>query len=99
MASAFDGCSHFALVLHRVACDAAWEQFALLVDEVHQKVDIFVIDVFDVEAAEAAVFFAFLSELGIIEKLNIFSCCHDMRRRGEMNEKRGNGRKGKNETL
>lgn len=90
MASAFDGCSHFALEFHRVARDAAGQEFALLVDEVHQKVYIFVVDVFDTKTAEAAVFFAFLTEFGIVEKLNVFSCCHDMRRGEEMKEK-GNG--------
>lgn len=77
MASAFDGRSDHALVLERVARQAAREDFALLVDEVEQEVRVFVVDVFDPEAAEAAVFFAFLADFGIIEKLDIFFSCHD----------------------
>jgi len=48
MASAFDGCSHFALELHRVARDAAGQEVAFLVDEVYSKNYIFVVDVFDI---------------------------------------------------
>jgi translation initiation factor 2B subunit (eIF-2B alpha/beta/delta family) len=37
VAGAFDGSSHTALVFQAVACDTAWQQFALLIDELKQK--------------------------------------------------------------
>jgi len=70
------GSSHFALVLQRVARNAARQDFALLVDELEQKVAIFVIDVLDAKLAEAAVFLALLSNLWIAEELNIVLICH-----------------------
>lgn len=70
---AFDGSSHTALVFQAVACDPARQQFALLIDELKQKIGIFIVDVFDTEFAETAVFFAAQSNFRIAEKFYIFS--------------------------
>ena len=47
MAGAFDGSSHAALVFQAVARNAARQQLALFVDELEQKVSVFVINVFE----------------------------------------------------
>jgi len=60
--------SHPALVLQRVAGDAAWKHFTLFVDELQQKVS-----VFDAELAETAVFLTLLTYIWIAEKLDIVS--------------------------
>ena len=73
MAGAFDGSRYTALVFQAVARDTARQQFALLIDELEQKVRVLVINVFDAELAEAAVFFVFQPDFRIAEKLNVFS--------------------------
>ncbi len=65
--------SHPALVLQRVAGDAAWKHFTLFVDELQQKVSVFVINVFNAELAETAVFLTLLTYIWIAEKLDIVS--------------------------
>lgn len=57
MAGAFDGGSHPALVFQAVACDTARQDFTLLVDELKEKIGVFVVNVFDAEFAETAIFF------------------------------------------
>ena len=69
----FDGLRDFTLVFQRVASDAAWQQFALFVDELKQKLSVFVINVFDSEFAETAIFFALLTNIRITEKFYIIS--------------------------
>jgi hypothetical protein len=56
VAGTLNGSCYAALKFQAVAGDAAWQQFALLVDKLKQKVSVFVIDVFDAEFAETAVF-------------------------------------------
>lgn len=73
MTGTLNGGSHPALVLQRIAGDAAWKHFALFVDELQQKVTVFVVNIFDTELAEAAVFLALLADVRIAEKLDIVS--------------------------
>lgn len=73
-AGALYGGSHAALVFQAVARDTARQQFALFVDELKQEIGVFVIDVFDAEFAETAVFFTAQTDFRIAEKLYIFSC-------------------------
>jgi len=70
---AFDGCGDAALVFEAVAGNAAGQQFALLVDELEQKIGVFVVNVFDAEFAETAVFSLFQSDFRIAEKFYVFS--------------------------
>jgi translation initiation factor 2B subunit (eIF-2B alpha/beta/delta family) len=70
---AFYGNSHTALVFQAVACDTTWEQFALFVDELKEEIRIFVINVFDAEFAETAVFFVPEPNFWVAEELYIFS--------------------------
>ncbi len=58
MTGAFYGGRYPALIFQAVAGDTAREQFALFVDELQEEIGIFVIDVFDAEFAETAVFLA-----------------------------------------
>ena len=53
-----------ALVLERSACDAAWENLALLVEELLEELRIFVVDVLD----------AALLETAILLLLNVYCC-------------------------
>ncbi len=73
VACAFHGSSHPALVFQAIACDTAREQFALLVDELEQEVCVLIIDVFDAELAETAVFFVFQPDFRVAQKLYVFS--------------------------
>lgn len=73
MAGAFDGGGYAALILEAVARNAAREEFALLVDELEQELRVFVVDVFDAEFAEAAVFFASQTDFRVTEKFYVFS--------------------------
>lgn len=57
MTGAFDGHRKAALVLQAGAGDAAWQDFALLIHKLQQEVRIFVVNVLDTGALEAAVFF------------------------------------------
>ena len=70
---AFDGSSHAALVFQAVARDAARQQFALLVDELQQKVAVFVVNVLDAEFTETAVFLVAQPDFRVAEKFYVFS--------------------------
>jgi uncharacterized protein (DUF2141 family) len=61
------------LVLQAVARNATRQQFTLLIDELHQKVGVFIINVFDAELAETAVFFTSQTDFRIAEELDIFT--------------------------
>lgn len=63
MTGAFYSGRYTALVFEAVTGDTAWQQFALFVDELEQKVGIFVINVFDTEFAETAIFFLCFSPI------------------------------------
>ena len=73
MTRTLDSSGYAALIFQAVACDAAREQFALFVDELDQKIRIFVINVLDAEFAETAVFFATQPEFWVAEEFDIFS--------------------------
>jgi len=73
VAGTFDGSRYAALVFQAVAGDAAREQFALFVDELQQKVAVFVVNVFDAEFAETAVFFVAQPDFRVAEKFYVFS--------------------------
>jgi hypothetical protein len=73
VASAFYRSSHTTLVFQAVTCDTAWQQFALLIDKLEQKLFVFVVNIFDTELAESAVLFATQSDAGIAEEFYIFS--------------------------
>ena len=73
MAGTFHGSGNPALVFQAVACDAAREQFALLVDELQQKVAVFVVNMFDAEFAETAIFLVAQPDFRVAEKFYIFS--------------------------
>lgn len=70
---AFDGGGYAALILEAVARNAAREEFTLLVDELEQEIRVLVVDVFDAEFAEAAVFFASQTDFRVTEKFYVFS--------------------------
>ena len=81
MTGTLDGSSHAALIFQAVACDTAWEQFALFVDELEQEICVFVINVLDAEFAKTAVLFATQPELRVAEEFDIFSgSSHGMER-------------------
>lgn len=73
VAGPLDGSRHFALVLQGVSSDATWQNFALLIDKLHQKVCILVVDVLNAKFAETAVFFAHAPNVGVAEKFYIVS--------------------------
>lgn len=73
MPGTLDSGSHPALIFQAVTGDTARQQFALFVDKLEQKVRVAVIDIFDTELAETAIFFAFQANFWIAEKLYIFS--------------------------
>ena len=73
VAGTFDGRGHAALIFQAVAGDAAREQFALFVDELQQKVAVFVVNVFDAEFAETAILFLTQPDFGIAQKFYVFS--------------------------
>jgi len=58
MTGALDCLRNFLLVLVGGTGDATGKDFALLVDELQQEVSVLIVDVFDAEFFEAAVFFA-----------------------------------------
>lgn len=59
MAGALNGLCHAALEFQAGAGQAAGQQAALVVDKLEQKVCVFVVNVFDTGALEAAVLFAY----------------------------------------
>ena len=73
MTGAFDCRSDFALVLQRVASDAAGQQFALFVDELEQKLTVFVINMFDTKFCETAIFLALRANVWVAEEFDIIS--------------------------
>ena len=73
VARTFNGGSYATLVFEAVACNTARQQFALLIDELQQKIRIFIVDVFDAEFAETAVFFASQTDFRVAEEFYIFS--------------------------
>jgi hypothetical protein len=73
MAGALDGGGDAALVFQAVARDAARQQFALLVDKLEQEIGVFVVDMFNAELAETAIFFVFQPDFRVAEKFDIFS--------------------------
>lgn len=73
MAGAFDGCGYAALVFQAVACDAARKDFALLVDELNEKIGVFVVNVLDAEFAETAIFFLAQPNFRVAQKFYVFS--------------------------
>ena len=73
MTGTFNGAGNAALVFQAVTCDTAWQQFALFVDELEQKIGIFVINVLDTEFAETAIFFVPEPDFWVAEELYIFS--------------------------
>lgn len=70
---AFYGSGHAALEFQAVARDAAWEQFALFVDELEEEVLVFVVNVLDAEFAETAVFFSTQAKFWVAKEFDIFS--------------------------
>ena len=58
MTGPFDGLGHLALVFEGGTGQTTWQQFALLVDELKQKVRILLVNVTDTILAESAVFLA-----------------------------------------
>lgn len=56
MATTFYSCGHFTLVLQRVAGNTTWQDFALFIYKLQQKVGILIINVLDSETTEAAIF-------------------------------------------
>lgn len=77
MPGAFDGRGHLALVFERVAGDAARQELALFVDELEKEHIVFVVDMFNPEFAEAAIFCALQAHFWVREKFDIFASCHD----------------------
>jgi hypothetical protein len=73
VAGTFYGRRNAALVFEAVASNTTWQQFALLIDELKQKICVFVVNVFDAELAEAAVFFAAQPDAWVTKKFYIFS--------------------------
>ena len=73
MTCTLDGCSHTALVFQAVACDTTWKQFALFVDELQEKISVFVVNVLDTEFTETAVLFASEPKFWVAEEFDIFS--------------------------
>lgn len=73
VAGTFDGRGHAALIFQAVAGDAARQQFALLVDELEEEITVFVVDVFDAEFAETAVFFTTQTDFRVAEEFDVFS--------------------------
>ena len=81
MTCALNGSRNAALVFQAVACDTAWEQLALFVDELKEEICVLVINVFDSKFAETAVLFAAQPEFRVAEELDIFSrSSHSMER-------------------
>jgi len=72
MSRAFDRLGNFALILERVSGDAPRKNFSLLIDEVEQKLRLFIINVADVVFLEAAIFFRPLDHLLRREVLDVF---------------------------
>jgi hypothetical protein len=73
VAGAFHGGGHTALVFQAVARDAPREQFPLFVDELQQKVAVFIVNVFNAKFAKAAVFFVAQPDFRVAEKFYVFS--------------------------
>ena len=68
----FDGHSEAALILEARSCDATWQNFTLVVQEFAQDIGVFVVNVLDPVALEAAIFFGHVGRLDLI-----YSCRAD----------------------
>lgn len=73
MARTLHGGSNAALEFQAVARDAAGQQLTLFVDKLDQKVWVFVVNVFDAELAETAVFFGAQPDFWVAQEFDIFS--------------------------
>jgi len=61
-----DGHCEAALILEACACDATWQNLALVVQEFPQEIGVFVVNVLDPVALEAAVFLRHVGRLDLI---------------------------------
>jgi hypothetical protein len=73
VAGAFNGGSHTALIFQAVTGDTTWQNFGLFVNKLKQKVCVFIVNIFNTELAEAAVFFAAQPKARVAEEFYIFS--------------------------
>jgi hypothetical protein len=62
----FDGHRKAALIFEASACDATWQNLALVVQEFPQEIGVFVVNVLDPVALEAAIFFGHVGRLDLI---------------------------------
>jgi hypothetical protein len=62
-----DGHSEAALILQACACDATWQDLALVVEEFPQEIGVFVVDVLDPVALEAAIFLGHVGRLDLVD--------------------------------
>ena len=78
MAGPFDGLGQFPLVFYGRTGDAAGQNLALLVHKFQQEVRVLVIDVFNAQLFEAAIFFLFGIDRyrGQILYFSLLLCCH-----------------------
>lgn len=67
-----NGGRHPSLILQGISRDAPGQQFALLIHKLDEKIRVLVIDVFDAELAETAIFFPLLTQGGIGEEFDFF---------------------------
>lgn len=73
MTRTLDSSRNATLVLEAVARDTTRQKLALLVDELEEKIRVFVVNVLDAEFAETAIFFVPETNFGIAQELYIFS--------------------------
>jgi hypothetical protein len=70
---ALNGSGNAALILEAVARDTARQKLALFIDELEKEVRVLVVNVFDAEFAETAIFFVPETNFWIAQELYIFS--------------------------
>lgn len=73
MTCTLDSSRNATLVLEAVACDTAWQELALFVDELEEEIRVFVVNVLDAEFAETAIFLVPETNFGVAQELYIFS--------------------------
>jgi len=73
VAGTLDGHREAALILQACACDATWQNLALVVQEFPQKLRVFVVDVLDPIALEAAIFFGHVGRLDLIHSRRAYA--------------------------
>ncbi len=78
MTRPLDGRSYATLVFEGVARNATGQDFALLIDKLQEKIRILVVYVLDAIAAETAILFLALANIGVAQKLYLISGCHDL---------------------